>query len=159
MTAADTKASAKLDNVGHSTIDAWQTADSIKAKQVTQGALKKQYWGEKATVNEQDYMFAESLKYSVQRTPYKVEKGLKPTLPVGGHHAYVQGEQIKVRAAIEEANRPKNLPAPKIGPDAYMVEHDQSVQRIVAYNMQMYDPDRPAPESPIRKFALEDMEA
>jgi len=154
MSAPDSEASAKLDNVGHSQIDSWMMQDSIKAKQHTNGAMKKEWVGVPSTkFTTEDYMLKESLAYTKACTPNRKELvavGIKPSLPVGGHHAYIQGEQIAKRAAIEDANRLQNLPAPKYGPDSYMVEHAEHVQRIVAYNLQAPDPDRPPPESPTK---------
>ena len=158
MTAPDTKATAKLDNVGHLTIESWMNADMIKAKLVTQGAIKKGWVGVKPTQDSEDLLFKEHLSYTAAMKPNRLrdgpEMGIKPNLPAGKlkdgstAHAYAQGEQIKSRSAIEEANKLQMLPRPKYGADAYMVEHAEAVQRIIDYNLQAFDNDLLPPESP-----------
>ena len=131
----ETVGMSKVPEAGRSTIDAWATAEMIRAKGLTQGALKKEWVGIKATVTNRDFLLAETLKYQRNLVAQREDargnsyRGIKPQMPAD---AFVMGEQREKRSAINDANRLAILPAPQLGVDALLFDEYRKAQQMAS---------------------------
>ena len=138
---SESKASGKMQNVGHNGTDSWEMEAAMKAKHFTQG-VKATPWtavhGVKGTVNEKDYMIAETLTYQKQvkdvRTPDKsLYQGIAAKIPVD---AYLIEEQRNVKAIIRanrvEGDQNTAMPAPKYGPDNFLAEAYKNAAALIS---------------------------
>ena len=128
----ETKASEKMQNVGHNGTDSWEMEAAIRAKAFTQGAKQTRYGGPftgvKATVTKDDLMISEHLKYQTHvkdvKTPDKsLYQGVAAKIPVD---AYLIEDQRNVKAIIRankvEGDQNTSMPAPRYGPDSFLAE-------------------------------------
>lgn len=145
MNAVETKASAKLGNVGHNGTDAWEMADQIKAKQHTQGTTPTPWMavaGVKGTVDVNNQHIVDAVavqknvwdaKHTLQSTPDKAAfQGIKATIPVD---SYLIDNQKSVHALLHAdiaGTSTTLLPAPKVGSDMLMQSINKQVYEAVS---------------------------
>jgi hypothetical protein len=130
MSAPDTKASAKLDNVGHFHIDAQETQIIMKAKKETPGAFNRPFQGIKATVDMENYLLKETQGYQKNLSSVVVKQtslyqGIAAKIP---QDAYLLSEYKKNTTAIREANQPPALPFPVLDEENFFAAHLKGAQ-------------------------------
>lgn len=130
MSAPDSKATAKLSNVGHNGIDSWEMACTFNAKLHAPGALKQAQRGVKGTVDMKNYSIVNETKYQGNLTQAKLtdpvrHRGVAATMPPDH---YLVAEYGRCRAATVEANRFQAMPAPHVAPGDLMDVHQKSAQ-------------------------------
>ena len=135
MSAPDTKASAKIGVAGHAGLDSWQNSAVMAAKQHTQGAIKKEHVGVKATVTKDNVMFDFATKLQPHVTESRIPKrstyqGVKPHIPLDGEAFLAEAQKMK--ELVNESNKLVALPRPQIETDAWGTDAQRRASELAS---------------------------